>query len=40
MIKIRKEIVPININLQEVKHNVDSSIKYCVYSSNKKNIFY
>jgi len=31
MIKIRKEIVPININLQEVKENINVSMKYSEY---------
>jgi len=37
-IKIRKEIVSLNINLEEVKHNVGITINKCNYPSNKKNI--
>ena len=39
-IKIRKEIVSLNINLEEVKHNVDITINKCNYPSNKKTLFY
>ena len=37
-IKIRKEIVSLNINLEEVKHNVGITINKCNYPFNKKNI--
>ena len=37
MIQIRKEILQFNINLKEIKSNVESSIKDCNYPSNKKN---
>ena len=39
MIEIRKEIEQIIIDSEKIKHNVDTSIKYCGYPSNKKNIF-
>merc|ERR1711935_950544 len=37
MIQIRKEIVSFNINLKEIKSNVESSIKDCYYPSNNIN---
>ena len=37
MIQIRKEILQFNIDLKEIKSNVESSIKDCNYPSNKKN---